>query len=169
MPHAGKDEVWQRPGIETKNVQALPTAPPVSRLEGYRLAVRKVICRVVGQKLWKSRFLAHGGVEKPTNRDAEFTVDGLDVIKGSLKQTVRRINYLFQNPSNQLFSQTFGEEVSFGPKALGLSPEEVEKRGRAVLRQVGLEKYCFYFSVDGHRDVAKPGLVMPWINVSYCR
>lgn len=142
------------PGIRTKNVQhVFPTDPPVSALKGISLEVQKGdFVALLGQNgSGKSTLSFHlVGVEKPTNRDAEITVDGLDVIKGSLKQTVRRINYLFQNPSNQLFSQTFGEEVSFGPKALGLSPEEVEKRGRAVLRQVGLEKYweSFTLSVD---------------------
>ena len=63
------------------------------------------------------------GVEKPTNKDAAILVDGLDVVRSPLSKVVRRINYLFQNPANQLFCQTFGQEVSFGPQPWGPAPK----------------------------------------------
>lgn len=147
----------EKAGIQVKNVHhVFPTDPPVHALKGITLEIEQGdFVALLGQNgSGKTTLSFHlVGVEKPTNPDAEITVEGLDVIRGPLKQTVRSINYLFQNPSNQLFSQTFGEEVTFGPKALGMSPEEAEQRGREALRKVGLEKYWDYFTLSVDRAI----------------
>jgi len=142
-------------GIVAKNVHhVFPTDPPVHALKGVSLSIQPGdFVALLGQNgSGKSTLSFHlVGVEKPTNPDSEIHVADLDVVHGPLKQTVRRINYLFQNPSNQLFSQTFGEEVTFGPKALEMDPEEVERRAKAALREVGLEKYWDYFTLSVDR------------------
>ncbi|MEM1943489.1 MAG: ATP-binding cassette domain-containing protein [Candidatus Caldarchaeum sp.] len=78
------------------------------------------------------------GVYKPTNPDAEINVLGLDVIKADPKEVVRKINYVFQNPSNMLFSKTVEDELSFGPKNLGYSPKEIEKLIDNTLNLLGI-------------------------------
>lgn len=50
----------------------------------------------------------------------------------------RHVGYVFQNPEDALFARTVGDEVSFGPKNLELSDEEVTRRVRAALGRVGL-------------------------------
>lgn len=140
------------PAIQIKNLHhVFPGEPPVHALKGINLTFGKgEFVALLGQNGSGKTTLAFHlvGVEKPTNKDATILVDGLDVVRSPLSQVVRRINYLFQNPANQLFCQTFGQEVSFGPHALGFSPEESLERGRAALRQVGLEHLWEYYTLS---------------------
>ena len=149
------------PIVEIKNVQhTFPTDPPVHALKGITLDILPGdFVVLLGQNgSGKTTLSFHlVGVEKPTNADATIVVDGVNVVRGPLSETVRHINYLFQNPANQLFCQSFGEEVMFGPKALGASPEEAERRGREALRQVGLEDQWDYFALS--MDKSKEALL----------
>ncbi|MDC7301602.1 energy-coupling factor ABC transporter ATP-binding protein [Agathobacter ruminis] len=44
------------------------------------------------------------------------------------KQFHKRIGYLFQNPDVMLFNATVYDEIAFGPRQMGLSDEEVDRR-----------------------------------------
>ncbi|MBI2962206.1 MAG: ABC transporter ATP-binding protein [Deltaproteobacteria bacterium] len=48
------------------------------------------------------------------------------------------VGYVFQNPDEQIFAATVGEEIAFGPRQMGCAPEEVWARVRAVIEAVGL-------------------------------
>ena len=50
----------------------------------------------------------------------------------------RRIGMVFQNPDDQLFMATVGEDVAFGPRNAGLAEPEVEARVLAALERVGI-------------------------------
>ncbi len=50
-----------------------------------------------------------------------------------------QVGFVFQNPDVQLFCPTVWEEVCFGPLQLGLSRDEVQRRGRDVLNLLGIE------------------------------
>jgi cobalt/nickel transport system ATP-binding protein len=50
----------------------------------------------------------------------------------------RQVGLLFQDPDDQLFCPTVGEDVAFGPRQLGLSPEAVKQSVASALAQVGL-------------------------------
>lgn len=52
----------------------------------------------------------------------------------------QRVGYVFQNPENQLFCGSVGEEIAFGPRQMGLSEEEVKARCSDVVNLLGLEK-----------------------------
>lgn len=52
------------------------------------------------------------------------------------------IGLVFQNPSDQLFAATVEEDVAFGPRNLGLSDSEVEKRVSEALEMVDLAGYA---------------------------
>ncbi len=49
-----------------------------------------------------------------------------------------RIGFVFQNPDYQLFAEQVWEEVAFGPRNLGLDPEEVNLRVQTALKRVHL-------------------------------
>ncbi|MGE5598944.1 MAG: energy-coupling factor ABC transporter ATP-binding protein [Bacteroidota bacterium] len=55
----------------------------------------------------------------------------------TLKLIRRHVGLVFQDPDDQLFMPTVGEDVAFGPRNLGLPPEEVEGRVAAALEAVG--------------------------------
>ena len=53
----------------------------------------------------------------------------------------RDVGFLFQNPDDQLFAPTVWEDVAFGPRNLGMLPEEVEKRVEWSLNMVGMSNF----------------------------
>jgi len=63
-------------------------------------------------------------------------VDGTEVTddETTLRSIRSRVGFLFQNPADQLIAPTVAQDVSFGPRNLGLDPVDVE----AVLSRVGL-------------------------------
>ncbi|MGY1688391.1 energy-coupling factor ABC transporter ATP-binding protein [Geodermatophilus sp. SYSU D00804] len=66
------------------------------------------------------------------------TVGGLPVEKRNLAEVRRRVGIVFQDPDDQLFMPTVGEDVAFGPRNLGLPEPEVAARVAAALEQVGM-------------------------------
>lgn len=78
------------------------------------------------------------GLLKPT-RGACY-VDGEDVFgsKGVRGQVRRKIGYLFQYPEQQLFAENAYEDVVYGPRNLGVSEIEAEKRAYEAIELVGL-------------------------------
>ncbi|WP_324273916.1 ABC transporter ATP-binding protein [Blastococcus brunescens] len=65
-------------------------------------------------------------------------VAGLPVTKSSLQEVRRRVGIVFQDPDDQLFMPTVGEDVAFGPRNLGLPEDEVAARVAEALEQVGM-------------------------------
>jgi energy-coupling factor transport system ATP-binding protein len=49
-----------------------------------------------------------------------------------------RVGFVFQNPDYQLFAEQVWEEVAFGPRLLGLAPQEVQDRVATALARVHL-------------------------------
>ncbi|MGY1636400.1 energy-coupling factor ABC transporter ATP-binding protein [Geodermatophilus sp. SYSU D00742] len=66
------------------------------------------------------------------------TVAGLPVDRRHLQEVRRRVGIVFQDPDDQLFMPTVGEDVAFGPRNLGLPEAEVAARVAAALDQVGM-------------------------------
>lgn len=75
------------------------------------------------------------GLEAPTA--GTITVDGLTVEKKHLAAVRKKIGYVFQDSEDQLFMNTVGEDVAFGPRSYGLAPDEVESRVEEALRLTG--------------------------------
>ncbi|MGY1710401.1 energy-coupling factor ABC transporter ATP-binding protein [Geodermatophilus sp. SYSU D00758] len=65
-------------------------------------------------------------------------VAGLPVDRNHLQEVRRRVGIVFQDPDDQLFMPTVGEDVAFGPRNLGLPEPEVAARVAAALDQVGM-------------------------------
>ncbi len=99
----------------------------VAALQGISLEIRSgEQVGIVGQNgAGKTTLVKHfNGLLQPTR--GEVWVDELDTRKVSVAKLAARVGYVFQNPDEQLFCKTVGEEVAFGPRNLGFAPEKAE-------------------------------------------
>ncbi len=62
------------------------------------------------------------------------------VSKETLARIRRTVGVVFQDPDDQLFMPTVGEDVAFGPTNMELSATEVERRTTAALESVGASR-----------------------------
>lgn len=87
-------------------------------------------------------FLHLNGIlpERPA-RSPAVHVFGIPVIGPRLADVRSRVGLMFQDPDDQLFCPTVGEDVAFGPEQMGLDRDEVELRVRDSLARVGLTGY----------------------------
>ena len=113
----------------------------------------------------KSTLIQHlNGLIKAS--DGEVTFHGKNIYDKEFKMVELRskVGLVFQYPEHQLFEADVFSDVCFGPKNLGLSKEEVERRAREALRLVGLsekfyEKSPFELSGGQKRRVAIAGVL----------
>ena len=61
--------------------------------------------------------------------------------KRALQEVRALVGVVFQDPDDQLFSPSVYEDVAFGPIYMGLPSDEVERRVKEALAQVGLDDY----------------------------
>jgi cobalt/nickel transport system ATP-binding protein len=88
----------------------------------------------------KSTFLLHlNGVLLPSS--GVVRIGGEPVVRERLRETRSKVGIVFQNPDDQLFTPTVGEDVAFGPRNMGCSREETAERVSLALRQMRLEGY----------------------------
>ena len=89
----------------------------------------------------KSTLMQHlNGLLKPTS--GKVLLDGKDIWsdKKLTRQARFRVGLVFQYPEYQLFEETVYKDISFGPKNMGLSREEVDRRVREAAGFVGLSE-----------------------------
>ena len=104
------------------------------------------------------------GLLKPTS--GTVLLDGQDIWsdKKLTRQARFRVGLVFQYPEYQLFEETVYKDIAFGPKNMGLSPEEVDRRVREAAGFVGLteqqlEDSPFDLSGGQKRRVAIAGVI----------
>lgn len=113
----------------------------------------------------KSTLIQHlNGLIKPTSGDIKYNGVSIYSQGYKLKDLRSKVGLVFQYPEYQLFEADVFTDVCFGPKNLGLSQEEIEKRARHALKLVGLdEKYYkqspFELSGGQKRRVAIAGVL----------
>ena len=104
------------------------------------------------------------GLLKPTS--GTMLLDGQDIWsdKKLTRQARFRVGLVFQYPEYQLFEETVYKDIAFGPKNMGLSAEEVDRRVREAAGFVGLteqqlEVSPFDLSGGQKRRVAIAGVI----------
>ena len=104
------------------------------------------------------------GLLKPTS--GKVLLDGVDIWsdKKLTRQAQFRVGLVFQYPEYQLFEETVYKDIAFGPKNMGLSPEEIDRRVREAAGFVGLtekqlEVSPFDLSGGQKRRVAIAGVI----------
>ena len=80
----------------------------------------------------KSTLIHHfNGLLMPTS--GKVVVLGKEVVNANLDWVRQTVGLVFQDPDDQLFARTVGEDVAFGPINLGLPAEEVKARVKWAL------------------------------------
>ena len=113
----------------------------------------------------KSTLIQHlNGLLKPT--DGTIYLDGRDIWADPKKiREVRfKVGLVFQYPEYQLFEETCYKDIAFGPKNMGLAPDEIDRRVREAAAFAGLsedllEKSPFDLSGGQKRRVAIAGVI----------
>ncbi len=66
----------------------------------------------------------------------ELRIGGRKIDELSAEELTQRVGLVFQNPGDQLFAATVGEDCAFGPRNLNLPEEEVQRRVTEALAAV---------------------------------
>ena len=104
------------------------------------------------------------GLYKPAS--GQVYLDGQDIWANPKEISIirYRVGLVMQYPEYQLFDETVRLDIGFGPRNLGLSPEEVEERVLEAARFAGvgadlLDKSPFELSGGQKRRVAIAGII----------
>lgn len=91
------------------------------------------------------------------------TVSNYPVLPRNFREVRKRVGFLFQDPDDQLFCPTVGEDIAFGPLNLLLDQREIRDRIRESLASVGLsgfeDRYTQQLSFGERKRVALAGVL----------
>ena len=104
------------------------------------------------------------GLEKPSSGQIFYNEQDIQGEGFSNKELRQKVGLVFQYPEHQLFEVSVIKDVEFGPRNLGLTNLEIEKRSFDALKQVGisddlLDVAPFALSGGQKRHVAIAGVL----------
>lgn len=114
----------------------------VKALKGVSLAINEgEFIAIMGQNgAGKTTLIKHfNGLLKPSQGTVH--VNGVETKKTSVAALSRNVGFVFQNPDNQLFSETVEEEIAFALKNFGFKKDVIEKRITWALNLLSLTQY----------------------------
>lgn len=147
---------------------AMSGGPPVDALRGVNFRVEEgAVAAVLGAAgAGKSTLMLHlNGLLRAA--PGSVSVDGFDpaASRAALREVRRRVGLVFQHPERQLFGATVGEDVAFGARNAGCSPDEIRRRVARALTDVGFDPEAvagrspFALSGGEQRRVAVAGVL----------
>lgn len=85
----------------------------------------------------------HGAPARPHRHDVtgRIVVDGVELTPRNIRSVRDRVGIVFEDPDDQLFGLTVGEDVAYGPEARGWAPERIADAVRRALEAVRLSGY----------------------------
>ncbi len=127
--------------IEVKDVHfSYPTG--VEALRGINLHIDNgEFLAIMGQNgAGKTTLVKHlNGLLKPTK--GEICVDGISTRDVSVAQLARTVGFVFQNPDNQLFSETVEAEIAFALRNFGFKEKVIKKQVDWALNLLDVAQY----------------------------
>ncbi len=113
-----------------------PDGTEALRGVNFRITHGEAVAVVGANGAGKSTLLLHlNGYLTPQH--GTVRIGDFPLTKQTLQDVRKTVGMVFQDPDDQLFMPTVGEDVAFGPLNLGLPPEEVESRVTGALERVG--------------------------------
>jgi len=114
----------------------------IEALKGVSLTINNGdFIAIMGQNgAGKTTFIKHfNGLLKPSS--GVVRVNGVETTKTSVAGLAKNVGFVFQNPDNQLFSETVEDEIAFALKNFGFDKETIEKRVTWALDFLSLSQY----------------------------
>jgi cobalt/nickel transport system ATP-binding protein len=71
-------------------------------------------------------------------QSGSVSIGDLTIDRATVREVRRRVGLVFQDPDDQLFMPSIGEDVGFGPANYGVTGPDLEMRIAAALERVGL-------------------------------
>ena len=127
--------------IEVQNV-SFKYPSGVEALKDVLLKVQKgEFVAIMGQNgAGKTTLVKHfNGLLKPSK--GKVFVNGVETTKITVATLARNVGFVFQNPDNQLFSETVEEEITFALKNFGFKENVIKRRLDWTLNLLGLTQY----------------------------
>jgi energy-coupling factor transporter ATP-binding protein EcfA2 len=78
------------------------------------------------------------GLLKPTS--GQVILEGRDIHKSTVAQAAHTVGYVFQSPSQMLFADSVRQELSFGPRNLGMLKDQIDQNVDWAVKTVRLEQ-----------------------------
>lgn len=140
---------------ETEDQYAADDGEPAIRVEGVRFAYNEPVTVLDDLDLEFmsgefSAIIGNNGSGKSTlmklilgllePSSGRVVVDGVDTKTAKVSTMARKIGFIFQDPNDQLFTNSVAEEVEFGLENLGLDEDQIRRRVEATLEQFGLSE-----------------------------
>lgn len=129
------------PAVEVQGVSfSYPSG--VKALDGVSLTIhRGEFVAIMGENgAGKTTLVKHfNGLLRPSV--GGIKVDGEDISRLSVANLSRRVGLVFQNPDDQLFSESVEEEIGFALRNFGFEKEVVDKRVDWALNLLDVERY----------------------------
>ncbi len=125
--------------IDVRDVRfAYPDGTPALDDVSFRVGHGEAVAIVGANGAGKSTLLAHiTGLLRPEH--GSVSIGDTPVTRDTLPDIRRTVGMVFQDPDDQLFMPTVGEDVAFGPVNLRLPEQVIEERVTDALARVGAE------------------------------
>lgn len=129
------------PAIDIEDLHfAYPNHP--ATLKGIDLSIEagQKVALLGASGAGKSTLLLHlNGIHLP--QQGAVRIEGQGVGKQNLRAIRARVGLVFQDPDDQLFHLTVGEDVAFGPRNFGLEEAELRHRVHEALERTHLNGF----------------------------
>ncbi len=133
--------------LEARNLTVeYPGPPSVVALRDVNVQIRQgEFVGIVGQNGSGKSTLVKCFVGLLRPRKGEVLFRGESIRKFSVGEVAHRVGLVLQNPDYQLFTASCDDEIRFGLRNVGVSPEEMEQRVEEMLQLVGLSEEADLF------------------------